>query len=638
MNNIIIGTAGHIDHGKTTLIRALTGRDTDRLVEEKKRGISIELGFTYFDLPDGRRAGIIDVPGHERFIKNMLAGVGGMDIVLLVIAADEGFMPQTWEHLNILNYLNVKKGIVVLTKIDMVEDEWLDMVIDEIREKTKGSFLEDAPIIPVSSVSKTGIDVLIKEIAKKTVGIKNKNYDTIYRLNVDRAFSLTGFGTIVTGTLITGTLNEDQRVCIYPAGAEARVRGLQVHDEYVKTAYAGQRLAINIAGIKKGQIQRGDVIAPIGALQPTMMLDGRLSLLGDTHWILENRNRVRLHIGTKELLCRITLLDRDELMPGEECYAQLRLEEQAVALRGDKFIIRSYSPMETIGGGVVLEPNPSKRKRYKKHVIEELRLKEQGDPVQVLEKVIDLNSSTFPGKYELIKLMGKSAKELEPMLQELTDGGAILKFQRGNEDIYIHREYYLKLCKKAHAILEEFHARYTLRSGMPPEEFRNRLFGDSKKGFAEEILESMEKEQYINITAQAVSLAGFTVKLTEMEQDIKVYIMENFKKGGYSPPGIGELIKNAPYKGKDIAAVLNMLVEKDLVKRIDDDILFLKTYYDKAVHAVTEHIKKDGEISLAAFRDYLGTSRKYAMALLEEMDRNRITKRVGDKRILYPGT
>jgi selenocysteine-specific elongation factor len=635
LSNIIIGTAGHIDHGKTTLIKALTGRNTDRLKEEQARGISIVLGFTYFDLLDGRRAGIVDVPGHEKFIKNMLAGVGGLDMVLLVVAADEGIMPQTVEHLNILDILRVKKGIVVITKADMVEEEWLEMIMEEVKEKIEGTFLDGAPVIPVSSVTGAGIDSLAKAIGEMTAELKTKNYDTLYRLNIDRAFSITGFGTIVTGTLISGKMEEGQKVCIYPAGIEARIRNLQVHDRDVDTAYAGQRLAVNIAGVKRNQVQRGDVIAPAGALQPTMMMDCRLRLVKDTRWTIENRDRVRLHIGTREILCRVVLLDREDLGPGQECYVQLRLEEESVALRGDRFVIRSYSPMETIGGGVVLEPNPPKRKRYNKETIEELKLKESGSPLQVLEKIINLNSGSFPGRPELVKLTGKSDEELQPMLEELVESGVIREFQSGSQKVYIHKGYYSRLLSSADVLLREFHGQYPLRGGMPVEEFRSKLFGGRKGSFTDELLRSMEQEGAINVTPRVVHLSGFEIELTPEQRDIRSYILDLLEGEGYSPPGINELLKRSPYGEYKTAEVLGMLVETGEVKRIGEDTVFLKDYYDGAVNAVVEHIKIEGNISLAALRDHLGTSRKYAMALLEEMDRDRVTKRVGDNRVLY---
>lgn len=635
MGNIIIGTAGHIDHGKTALIKAITGRNTDRLREEQKRGISIELGFTYFDLPDGRRAGIIDVPGHEKFIKNMLAGVGGMDIVLLVVAADEGIMPQTAEHLNILDLIGIRKGIVVLTKTDMVEKEWLEMVADEVKERLRGTFLEEAPVIPVSSVTGAGIDTLINAIGEMTTGIENKNTQTIYRLNIDRAFSITGFGTIVTGTLISGKIEEGQKVCIYPAGIEGRIRNLQVHDRDVQTAYAGQRLAVNIAGVKREQIKRGDVLAPPNVLQPTMMLDCRLRLVKDTDRIMNNRDRARLHIGTKEILCRAVLLDREELGPGEDCFVQLRLEEEAVALRGDRFVIRSYSPMETIGGGMVVEPKPPKRKRYNKGVLEELNLKETGSPLQVLEKVIGLNSSVFPDINQTMKLSGKSEEEIKPMIEELVRNGTVKEFRGGSERVYVHKEYYMKLLSQAASILEQYHLRYPLKSGMPVEEFRNRLFGRRKGSFIDGIIRSMEDEGSIRIKPQSVSLPDFSIVLTPRHREIRDYLLKLLERGGYSPPGPGEIINDAPYREDEINEVLDMLTGTREVKKIGNDDVFLIEYYDRAVETAVAHIKKEGSISLGTFRDLLNTSRKYSMALLEEMDRDRITKRVGDERILY---
>ncbi len=635
MSSIIIGTAGHIDHGKTTLIKALTGRNTDRLKEEQRRGISIELGFTYFDLPDGRRAGIIDVPGHEKFVKNMLAGVGGMDIVLLVVAADEGIMPQTAEHLNILDLIRIKDGIVVLTKTDMVEKEWLDMVIEDIKEKTRGTFLEGAPVIPVSSTTGAGIDTLVEAIAGITGEIDVKNPETIYRLNIDRAFSITGFGTIITGTLISGKLEEGQKVCIYPAGIEGRIRNLQVHDRDVETAYAGQRLAVNIAGIKKDQIHRGDVLAPVNALQPTMMLDCSLRLIRDTDRILKNRGRVRLHIGTREILCRVILLDREELEPGESCYVQLRLEDEAVALRGDRFVIRSYSPMETIGGGLVLEPNPPKRKRYNKDVMEELKLKESGSPIQVLEKVISLNSSGFPGISQLAKLTGSSREELKPLLEELVSNGKVREFHGGSEKVYIHKGYYSHLLSKAVSILGQFHSCYPLRSGMPVEEFRSRLFGSGKGNYTDDILKSMEREECIRAKAYAVFLHDFSIDLTPRHREIRDHLLEMLEQGGYSPPGMGKILESASYREAELNEVLDMLVESGAVKRIDEDGLFLAKYYKSAVDIAVNHIRKEGSISLATFRDLLNTSRKYAMALLEEMDRDKVTRRTGDNRVLY---
>lgn len=634
MNNLIIGTAGHIDHGKTTLIKALTGRNTDRLKEEQKRGISIELGFTYFDLPDGRRAGIIDVPGHERFIKNMLAGVGGMDLVLMVIAADEGIMPQTREHLNILNLLKISRGIVVLTKSDLVEEEWLEMVQEEIGEGIKGTFLEKAPVIPVSATTGKGIDRLIDMIADMTKEVVARNNDTIYRVNVDRAFSITGFGTIITGTLLSGKIEEGQKVVVYPGQVESRVRNIQVHDRDVKTAYAGQRVAVNLAGIKLDQVSRGDVVAPPNVLQPTMMMDCRMEMVKDTDWSLSNRDRVRLHLGTKELLCRVTLLDRDELKPGESCLAQLRLEEEAVALRGDRFVIRSYSPMETIGGGAILEPNPPKRKRFSGETVEELKLKETGSPLEVVEKVLSISSGTFPGRTDLAKSTGMGQEEIKPFLEELKRHGNALELNQGGTVVYIHRDYYEKLRNRAADVLRAFHDKFPLRKGMPVEEFRRKLLDNLKGSFIDELLRKMEEAGVLAIKNQSVCLYGHRIVFNERQKRVKDGIINLLKAAKYSPPGIDEIVKEAEATREEIDEVADALWEAGEIRRLKDGILILEIYYQTAVQKVVRHISEEGSITLPVFRDMLETSRKYAMVLLEEMDREKITKWVGDYRVL----
>ena len=393
MKNVVIGTAGHIDHGKTTLIKALTGRETDTLDEEKKRGISINLGFTYFDLPNNRRAGIVDVPGHEKFIKNMLAGASGIDIVLLVVAADEGVMPQTVEHLDILSFLNIKNGIVVLTKSDTVDDEFRELVKEDICEKIKGTFLEDAEIIEVDSISKRGIDTLIEKIDKTTSisslilsifsidkmsdDIEDKNENSPARLNIDRVFSIKGFGTVITGTLIEGKISIEDDLVIYPQVLKTKIRSIQVHGENKDTAYAGQRTAINISNVKVDDIKRGDVLAAPNSLEESMMLDVKLSLVNHLDKGLKHWDRLRLYHGTREILCRAVPLDKELIESGESGYVQLRLEESIVSKKGDTFVVRRYSPMETIGGGVIIDPSPKKHKKFDEKVIEALKIKEK---------------------------------------------------------------------------------------------------------------------------------------------------------------------------------------------------------------------------------------------------------------------
>ncbi|MBQ2911755.1 MAG: selenocysteine-specific translation elongation factor, partial [Clostridia bacterium] len=351
-NNIIIGTAGHVDHGKTSLIKALTGIETDRLREEKKRGITIELGFAYIDLPQGLRAGIIDVPGHEKFIKNMLAGAGGIDIALLIVAADEGVMPQTEEHLEILSLLDIRKGVIALTKTDMVDEEWLEMMKEEVAEKMHGTFMEDAKIIPVSSYTGDGIPELQAELAKLAGECEPKNETIPFRIPVDRVFSVDGFGTVITGTLIEGVVKEGDTVTIYPDKIESKVRGIQVHSQPVKQAYPGQRVAVNLAGVHKSELERGDIIAAQDSMDTSMMLDALLKVTADTERHIKNGSRLHFYHGSREILCKVVLLDKDELIKGEQAYAQIRLEENVSLKAGDRFVVRFYSPLETVGGGV----------------------------------------------------------------------------------------------------------------------------------------------------------------------------------------------------------------------------------------------------------------------------------------------
>jgi selenocysteine-specific elongation factor SelB len=385
MKNIIIGTAGHIDHGKTTLIKALTGRNTDRWEEEQRRGITIDLGFTYFDLPGGDRAGIIDVPGHEKFINNMVAGVVGMDLVLLVIAADEGIMPQTREHMDILNLLGIEKSIIVLNKCDLVDEEWLEMMEEDVREELSGTFLEHAPLIRVSAVTGEGLGDLVKEIEHQTRDeVVQKDIHTIPRLPIDRVFSLSGFGTIITGTLVSGTITKEDTLQMYPVGTECKIRSIQVHGEDKKECYAGQRVAINLSNVKKKEIKRGCVLAPLNSMKNTDLLDVKLNVLDSSVRILTNHTRLHFFTGTSEVLCRAVLLDKEEIGPGESGYVQLRMEEEVAVRRGDKFVVRFYSPMETIGGGVILEPNPKIKRRFQPEVIEELKRKEEGSSADVI--------------------------------------------------------------------------------------------------------------------------------------------------------------------------------------------------------------------------------------------------------------
>ena len=464
MKNIIIGTAGHIDHGKTTLIKALTGRNTDRWEEEQRRGITIDLGFTYFDLKSGDRVGIIDVPGHEKFINNMVAGVVGMDLVMLVIAADEGIMPQTKEHVDILGLLGIEKSIIVLNKCDLVDEEWLELVEEEVKEELEGTFLENAPVMKVSAATGQGIEELKDMIEHLTADeVVQKDTHTIPRLPIDRAFSMSGFGTVITGTLLAGSITKENTLEMYPIGKECKIRSIQVHGQPVDRCYAGQRVAINLSNIKKSEIKRGCVLAPPNNMENTMMLDVKMNVLPSSMRILTNHTRLHLFTGTSEVLCRAILLDKEELGPGESGYVQLRLEEEIAVRRGDKFIVRFYSPMETIGGGVVLEPNPTKKKRFQAETIEELKRKESGSSEDIIDMHIQNCKDSMMTIAELAKITAVSADEVAQDVESLEKQGMIKVFHMKKDSYTWHtandKAFQEELTKK----LSDYHAQHPYR-------------------------------------------------------------------------------------------------------------------------------------------------------------------------------
>jgi len=634
VKHFIIGTAGHIDHGKTTLIKALTGRETDRLKEEKERGISIDLGFTFFDLPSGKRAGIVDVPGHEKFIKNMLAGTVGMDIVLLVIAADEGVMPQTVEHLAILDLLGVKKGFVVLTKTDLVEEEWLKLVIEDTRENLKGTFLEKSPIIPVSSTKKTGIKEAIKLIDEMADEVEERDIKDMPRLPVDRVFSISGFGTVVTGTLISGTFQIGDEVQIFPGNKIGRIRNLQVHDKDNKKAYSGQRVAINIAGLKKADINRGDVIAPADSMKDTMMLDVSMRLLNSIPRPIKNRTRLRLYVGTKEVLCRIVLLDKEELTPGESAYAQLRLEERVVAKRGDKFVLRYYSPMFTIGGGEILEANPTKKKRYDERALEELKIKDKGDYSDIIERIILDKSFEFPTLKDISVYTVKPEDRIEREIEKLKEKNKVVVFKLSKDMHVIHIDYFNKIKDEILKELKIFHSNYPLRSGMQKEELRVKYIKGARAKVADNFIDLLEKEEYIKQENENVRLKGFKVEYIEKQLEIKKFLLDKFDNSGLLPLNKEKVFHDMIYSVNEAEQVFTSLVDEKLLIKLKEDIYIKREIYEEAADIVKKYIKENKYITVGQCRDLLDTNRKVSIALLEYLDYEKITKRVKDKRYL----
>lgn len=634
MKHVIIGTAGHIDHGKTTLIKALTGRNTDRLKEEQERGISIELGFTYFDLPSGQRAGIIDVPGHEKFIKNMLAGVIGIDIVLLVVAADEGVMPQTLEHLHIMDILGSKKGFIVLTKTDLVDDEWIELVEENIREEVKGTFLEDSPIVRVSSVTKKGLDKVIQLIEKYADELDEKDINDTPRLPVDRVFTVSGFGTVVTGTLLSGKLSVGDEVQIFPGNKKARIRTIQVHERDTDTAYGGQRVAVNLAGLKKEDVERGHTVAPVGSMKDTMMLDVKLKLLKSIDRYIEDRTRLRLYLGTKELLCRVVLLDKEQLGPGEEAYAQLRLEEEVVAKRGDRFVVRFYSPMFTIGGGVILEPNPKKKKKFDERAINELKVKERGSSTDIIEKIIDENSKNFPTTRDIAVLTAMLEENIKEEVSKLIEDEKVISFQLTNDLHIIHKNYFNSIVEKILAELSNYHKKYPLRVGMPKEEIRSKYLKNAKGKLADNFMDLLVEKGYIEQKLENISLKGFKVSFGPEQLKIKEEILNRFDSSPYQPPRKEELEVIDLKKKDEINEVFATLVNNGEIIKLNEDTYIGKNAYDKALKILKDHFNNSPSITIGDYRDLLNTNRKVAIALLEYFDKIKITKRVRDYRVL----
>lgn len=631
MKHLIIGTAGHVDHGKTTLVKALTGIDTDRLREEKERGISIELGFAHLALPGGKKAGLVDVPGHERFIKNMLAGVGGIDMVMLVVAADEGVMPQTREHLDIVQLLQVERGIVVLTKVDMVDEEWLELVREELKDYLKDTFLAGAPLVEVSAVTGQGLPELKETLARVAKGLVEKTAVGAMRLPVDRVFIVTGFGTVVTGTLVSGQISVGENVAILPRRLTARVRSLQVHGGKVETAVAGQRVAVNLSGIEVQQVPRGSVLASPGSISPSRRMDVRLSLLKNAKE-LKNRARVRVYLGTAEILGRVVLLDREELKPGGEAYAQLELEENAAAGRGDKFVIRSYSPMLTIGGGRVIEPAPKKHKRMKEEVINALATREKGTPTEVAGQYLDGRPDMMTA-VEVAALSGLTRDEAAAALEGLEGSGTVVQTVLEGVKYYASAAVYSKWTGDVAALVRAYHRQYPLREGFPREEMRSRKFpGLGQKQF-HALLQVMEKDGKIVAGVNTIALPGFRAEPGDTCGTAVRAIEKLYQANGCQPPAWSEAVMKAALpKGQD-QEIQQYLLRRGVLVKVADELYFHPDVLLEARAKLQGFLAEKGKITVGEARDLLGTSRKYALPLLEYFDREKVTRRAGDLRL-----
>ncbi len=634
MREIVLGTAGHVDHGKTSLIRALTGIETDRLKEEKKRGITIELGFAFLDLPCGHRLGIVDVPGHEKFIKNMVAGVGGIDLVAFVVAADEGIMPQTREHFEICSLLGVQRGLIILTKIDMVEPDWLEMVEEDVRDYFKDSFLADAPLLKVSSTSGAGIEQ-VKEKLNELVSISkfSEAYGP-FRLPVDRVFSMKGFGAVVTGTSVSGRIKVEDDICIYPHLRKGKIRGIQVHGQDVDGVEAGRRTAINIQGLETNFVARGDVLAHPGCLQPSYMLDCNFTYLSSNVKPLKNRTRVRVHLGTAEIMGRIVLLEKEEATPGDTMNVQLLLEEPVGTWPGDRYVARSYSPVFTIGGGVILNPCPGRKRRRFKDVNSEVFAAYNSTPEELAE--FHLRESSFSGLTfnDLEIRLGVFGKRLKKILNQPISARRILVVDSDRQWM-IHPDTLDILAGRVCDILQKFHQENSLKKGMSKEELRSRLYQGLGNKLFQLVLNSLAKGGQIVQEQALVRLAGHEVSLQADVSDVHDEMVLLFKNAGLKPPTKKEIMAHFASKPEKLVwDIVGVLVRDGALNRISGDLYFHVDNLLALEDSLRQLLARDGEIDAQGFKTLTGLSRKFSIPLLEYFDRQKVTIRVGDKRIL----
>ncbi len=632
----VIGTAGHVDHGKSALVHALTGIDPDRLKEEKEREMTIDLGFAWLKLPSGREVSIVDVPGHEDFIKNMLAGVGGIDLALFVVAADEGVMPQTREHLAILDLLQVRDGVVALTKCDLVDDnEWLELVREELREELSGSVLQDAKIMPVSARTGQGVQALIAELDRLLQSPPARRETGRPRLPIDRVFTIAGFGTVVTGTLIDGPLRVGDEVEILPQGFGARIRGLQTHKQKVDEARPPSRVAVNLTGVSKEQLNRGDLLTRPGWLRPTSRLDARLRLLKDAPRPLAHNTSIDFFTGAAQCQARVRVLDRKEVAPGEESWVQFILSSPVAAIRGDRFIIRQPSPSLTLGGGFIVDAHPRRRhRRFRSQVLQRLERLAHGTPEEVLLQELEVEQPR-----ELAALLRRSSlgpDEAQQTLLSLLNEGQIVLLDAATDgefsSIPPKTQYLMSasgwetLLTTLLSLLREYHQRYPLRAGMPREELKSRL-GLSARAFNQAITRAASQGALVE-TETALSLREHRVVLSAEQQRQVNNLLRAFQKNPYSPPTVAE---SEAMVGSDVLAAL---IEQDKLVKVSEGVLFSSDAYQKMTQTIVDYLRRENRITLAQVRDMFSTSRKYAQALLEHLDDQHVTKRVGDERIL----
>jgi selenocysteine-specific elongation factor len=629
MKQVVIGTAGHIDHGKTALIKAITGIDCDRLKEEKERGITIELGFAYYRFGDDILVGIVDVPGHERFVKHMVAGAWGIDMVLFVVAADESVMPQTREHMDICELLGIKKGIVAITKKDLVDEEMLELVKEEVKDLTRGRFLENAPIIPVSSITGENIDLLRQEIKNNSVEIKEKTREGIFRLPVDRVFTIRGFGTIVTGTCISGSIRVGEEVQVYPTGRRARVRNVQAYHEDVKEAGAGQRVALNLQGLEKQEIERGTIIGKPDTLLLTSRIDASLKYLKLPFKGIRNNTILRFHIATTQAQARLILLDRNVLEPGDEAFVQFSFSEPIVVLPEDRYVLRGSYAIQTLGGGTVLDIAPVRHKKHSEGLLNIQALLRDGNLRQKAEYHVDKAGYAGLTRYRMGALLGVNDRTAQTVTEELEAEKKVRTVGR----IIMHFEKFTTYKQMLKTILVDFHAKNPLKMGISKEELRTRLPSADPLMF-QAALEEAVKEGEVDAEKDRVRLKNLSRKTDASMEKLEGEIVGTLDKSGLTPPTVSEMAGTLGVHESSLRDILEKLVYEGKVVKVKGDLFFSSRHVEDLKRTVREQLTARKEMLPADFKAVTGLSRKYMIPLLEYLDEIKLTIRMGDKRVL----
>jgi selenocysteine-specific elongation factor len=627
LRRIVLGTAGHIDHGKTALIKALTGVDTDRLKEEKERGISIDLGFARLGLPGGVQVGLVDVPGHERFIKNMLAGVGGIDAVLFVVAADEGIMPQTREHFDIISLLGVRHAVFALTKTDLAEPGMVELVHEEVEKFLEGTPFRDAPIVETSAVTGEGLDDLRLAIGELISRIEDRAIGEAARLPVDRVFSMTGFGTVVTGTLWSGTISRDDRLEVLPGGAAVRVRGVEVHDEKVDAAYAGQRTAVALHGVDRSGLKRGDCVVTPGEFHATDIIDTELYLL-PSQKKMKTGVRIRFHLGSSETLGRVFVIGNNEIRPGEKTFVQIRLEEPVVAAFGDRFVVRTYSPMNTAGGGRVLDASAGKHRRRDAGVTDFLEILANAGLEEVLEAHFRRTRGAVPLE-EVRKRLAMGRSEAGTIAAGLVAKGLLFEVAPGS---FIHSSVLGSLEGGVEGVLGKYQSRNSLEWGMSKEELREKM--DLSDGLMNYVLDGLVREGRAFLRKGRVRAGSDNVDMSPAEAAARDTVLRLLEERMFQTPSEAEIADAASTDSATLRKVISLLVEEGLVIKLEAGVYVHARAIEEARRRITEYLGAHGEATVSELKGVLGTTRKYAVPILEHLDRLGVTRRSADKRML----